>query len=136
MSGGIFAAGGVVLELESGFSSSVGQSRHAAVVPKRPAVETDLGDTRCLRPGSHLLPDRRRRRLVTSKPDTVAQVFVHRAGRDERTTGSVVDDLGVDVLAGTKHGEPRPLGRTTKVTADAISATLALAENRAGVVHG
>jgi hypothetical protein len=126
----------LILEVESRFPGRIGKGRYAAVVAKRAAIEANLRNACRLRPGGYLLTDSGRGSLVATEPDALTQFFVHGARRHKRAAGGIVDNLGVDVFAGTKHREPGTLGRTLDMAANAVAATLALTKNGSGVVHG
>jgi hypothetical protein len=126
----------LMLKVESRFPGRIGKSRYAAVVAKRAAIEANLRNACRLRPGGHFLTDSGCGSLVTTEPDTLTQFFVHGARRHKRAACGIVNNLGVDVFAGTKHREPGTIGSTADMAANAIAATLALTKNGSGVVHG
>merc|ERR1712100_23310 len=55
-----------------------------------------------------------------------AQLLVNGGGGAECALGRVVDDLGVDVVVGAEHGQPRTVGGSSDVTTQTPVAFLRL----------
>src|SRR5262249_38909302 len=89
----------------------VGERFHAPVVLVTAAVEDDLADAGSLGLAGQRLADRLRRRHVAALRVGGPEFLAAAVGRDERATGVVVDDLGVDVIEAPEHRQPWPPGR-------------------------
>src|SRR6266550_4683840 len=104
-------------ELQSPFAGAVGHRLHAPVVLVTAAVEHDLHDALLLGLRRDELPQREapRHLSLALHPDTLRAV----RGARERHAPPIVHQLGVDVLRGAKHDQPRPLRRALHLLADA-----------------
>src|SRR5690625_4205921 len=95
-------------ERQAGFAHRIRERFDATVIKITAAVEHHLRDARLLSALGDQLADFDRRRLVSALLQPVPQVLVDRGGRGQGYALGIVDDLGVDVLAGAEHRQARP----------------------------
>src|SRR5262245_16606484 len=81
-------------------------------------VEANLVNTSLSGALGHNAADQRGGRLVAAVRDLRLDLRLHRAGRDERGPGLVVDHLGVDVFRAAEDRQPGPFGRAGEPVAD------------------
>src|SRR5581483_11177760 len=93
------------LEAQPALARRIGQRLDAAVIEIAAAVEHDLLDAVFHRALGEQLADRLGR--VDVGAGLLAHVFFQRRRRSQRLTLQVVDDLGIDVLGGAEHRQPR-----------------------------
>ena len=94
-------------ERQAALAGGVGQRSDAAVIHVAAAVEDDFLDAGRQRALGEQLADLGRRRLVGAGLDLALDVLVERRGRRERRTLTVIDGLGIDVLARAEDAEAR-----------------------------
>src|SRR3954468_21348753 len=99
------------LEIQAAFARGVGERLDAPVVAVAAAIEHDVLDALLDRALGDELADRLRRIDVGAGLQVAAHVLLKRRGRRNRCAPSVVDHLGVNVLARAMHGQPRAAGR-------------------------
>src|SRR5689334_363569 len=114
----------IALELQSRFARRVRQCLDAAVVLPPAAIEGDFVETRRLCLLGNRFADSFRGGDVAAVLELAADVLLHARRRCQRLAGVVVDDLGVNVLVGAEHAEPRALGRAENARTDAPLAPL------------
>ena len=114
-------------ELKARFPGGVGKGLDPAVVQVAATVEDHLLDA--LRDGSfgHELADGDRGVTAAATGlEAGTQLLINGGRRAEGALRFVVDDLGVDVIVGAEHGQPRAIGRATEMTTQTPVAFLGL----------
>ncbi len=106
------------------------------MVTELAAVKADFLDPCGLCPLRNGFANRFGSLLVAAESDRISQLLVDRARRNQRPPGSVVDDLGVNVLVGAEHRQTGAIRRTANIPTDAVATANPLPKNRTGVVHG
>src|SRR5881398_1146509 len=96
-------------ELQSALAGAIGHCFDAPVIPIPAAVEHDSVDSLLLRPAGDELAQGKALRRLALPFDRHPFGAVRRA--HQRDAPRVVHQLGVHVLRGAEHHEPRPLGR-------------------------
>src|SRR6185437_6926160 len=99
------------LEIEAALAGGVGQGLDPAMEEIAAAVEDHRADTGRLGALGDELADRRRGGLVGAALEALAQALVDARRRRQGLALRVVDHLGIDVLRGAEHAEPRPASR-------------------------
>src|SRR3990172_13093475 len=108
----------LTLELEPCAPGSLGQSLHPAVELISAPVEDDPLDAVRLGLLRDQLPDQLGRRRVSPGLEFLAEFRRPATNRDERFSGLVVDELGVNVLQAPEDGEARTRGRSPHALPD------------------
>src|SRR5437667_98500 len=93
-------------DLAAAVGCAVGHRVDPPVVLVAPTIEHDLGDALLLRLAGDGLPQREAARCLALPLDRDPLRAVRRS--HERDAARVVHDLGVDVLRGAEHDDPRP----------------------------
>jgi hypothetical protein len=94
-------------ERQAALTGGIGQRCDAAVIHVAAAVEHDFLDAGSQGALGDQLADFDGRRLVGARLDLALDALVERRGRGERGALTVVDDLGLDMLARAEHAEAR-----------------------------
>jgi hypothetical protein len=116
----------VVLELQTGFTSGIGQRCDPAMVSQSATVETDGLHTGCLGSLRDQFSNRFRRILAASGLQAAANALLHCGGRRQRFARIVIDDLRGNMIVASANGEPGPFRGTMQVSANATHSSLAL----------
>src|SRR5581483_1797755 len=95
-------------EAEPALAGAVGERLDAPVIAIAAAIEHDLVDARLPGALGHQLADRGGGSLVGPGLELALQVLLQARCRRQGMAFRVVDHLGIDVLGGAEHGEPRP----------------------------
>lgn len=98
-------AGGT--DVQSRFTSGIGQKSQATVVLVPMSIESDGGNTFFEGFLGDRFTDLRGRVTVSSESDSVTQRFLVRAGRDERHALGIVDNLGRNMLIAAVNAKSR-----------------------------
>src|SRR6266542_1942379 len=122
------------LELQSPFAGAVRDGLHAPVILITAAVEHHLGDTFLFGLRGDQAADRKAARHLALAFDLHAFGCVR--GARERDAALIVHQLGIDVLRGAEHHEPRPLRRPLDLLADAEVPAIALMRRRLDLMDG
>src|SRR3954452_4613281 len=93
----------VLSEIEPALAGGIGQGLDPAMIHVPAAVEHDVRDPRRLGALGDKLTDRAGCRRVGAGLQVAAQSLVQRRGRRQRMSGSVVDDLGIDMARRAVH---------------------------------
>src|SRR5580692_12552729 len=107
------------LRFQPRFPGRCSQGFHTAVVHVSSAIENDLLDPGRAGALGNLFSNHFCRRHVVASLEVLARFLVDRAGRDQRASAAVLDDLRVDVPVGAVHAKTRPLGRAGDPRANA-----------------
>lgn len=109
------------LKLEARRPGSVSKGGYPTVVAKLATVKADLLHAGRLGSLCHCPADSFCSLLIAAESDSIADLLVHRTRGSQRAARRVIDDLGVDVLVGAKHRQPRTLRGAAEVATNTVA---------------
>lgn len=101
----------MLLEVEAALAGRLCQGFHPAMIEIRTAIEHDSDNTGRLGTLGNQLANRARRILVRAGLQRGLQILVQRRGRGNGRTRRVIDDLRINMLAGTEDRQTRTARR-------------------------
>src|SRR5688572_8127004 len=113
------------LKYEAAGTRRVRERLHPPVVLEAAAIEHDALDPRRLGALGEQRPHRLGRLHVAAARLGRAELLAPAVGGDQGAAALVVDDLGIDVVEATEHGQSRPRLRSPHPPPEAVVALLA-----------
>src|SRR6266480_2212492 len=107
---------GLLLELQSGAARGFGQRFDPTVIRESAAIENDGLDARLAGALGDRLADGSRAFRTRWRLQTLAERAIGRRGGGQRSSGDVIDYLGIDVVQAAEDGEPRSGGTALQVS--------------------